>query len=214
MKKALTIGLAFALVATAGVLMAQDHPEHPKKKDPAKKTETQKPEHPSEHPNEHPDSPPMPIPTEEHAWLNKLVGEWEYTGSFTMGEESQPLVGTESARSLGGWWLIAEIVSTDQLMPFTGISTLGYDATKGQYFGTWVMSMDGTMMHYTGKVENDGKTLTLNTKGPNMETGEGEVNMKDVYTIVDADHKTLTSFFQNPDGSWTQMMTLTYTRKK
>ena len=49
-------------------------------------------------------------PQKEHQWLQKLVGEWTYEGEATMepGEPPAKMTGTESVRSLGGLWILAE----------------------------------------------------------------------------------------------------------
>jgi hypothetical protein len=49
-------------------------------------------------------------PQKEHHWLQKLVGEWTYETEASMGPDQPPekATGTESVRSLGGLWIMAE----------------------------------------------------------------------------------------------------------
>jgi hypothetical protein len=48
-------------------------------------------------------------PQEEHRWLHKLIGEWTYEHACEPGTEpAETLTGTESVRSLGGLWVLAE----------------------------------------------------------------------------------------------------------
>jgi hypothetical protein len=54
---------------------------------------------------------PMPVqPQKEHQWLQKLVGEWTYETEAMMEPDQPPAkwTGTETVRSLGGLWLLAE----------------------------------------------------------------------------------------------------------
>ena len=49
-------------------------------------------------------------PQKEHGWLQKLVGEWTSEAEATMepGKPPETFRGTESVRSLGGLWVLAE----------------------------------------------------------------------------------------------------------
>ncbi len=51
-----------------------------------------------------------PEPQKEHEWLQRFVGEWTFEGEATMepGKPPAKFSGTESVRSLGGFWILAE----------------------------------------------------------------------------------------------------------
>ena len=66
--------------------------------------------------------------------------------------------GTESTRTLGGFWAVSEYKGDFMGTPFAGVMTVGYDAEKKKYVGTWVCSMCDRLSKYEGSV--DGKTLT------------------------------------------------------
>jgi Protein of unknown function (DUF1579) len=159
------------------------------------------------------DAPKMPAPQKEHAWLKQLEGEW-VTESEAVMEPGKPPIkykGTETIRSLGGFWSMAEITSDFMGTPATGVMTIGYDAQKKKYVGTWVCSMADWLCKYEGAA--DGQVLTLETEGPHPVTGK-PVKMKDVIEVKDKDHKVMTSHIQGEDGKWTQFMTMTAKRKK
>ncbi len=86
-------------------------------------------------------------PQKKHLWLHQLIGEWVYESEVLMGPAQPPEIGAgaEVVRSLGGLWAIAEGQGE---MPGCGaattIMTLGYDAQKQRYIGTWI----GSMMTY------------------------------------------------------------------
>jgi hypothetical protein len=160
------------------------------------------------------EGPKMPSPQKEHEWLKQLEGEWE-TVSEAYLEPGKPPVkstGTESVHSLGAFWSVAEFKGTCPLGgPFSGIMTIGYDAQKKKYIGTWVCSMCDHLLRYEGTA--DGKVLTLETEAPNPATGK-LTRMRDVFEIQGPDQKVLTLSMQGENGQWIKFMTVTSHRKK
>jgi hypothetical protein len=159
--------------------------------------------------------PPLPAPQKEHEWLKQLEGEWITEAEAVVGPGQPPIKikGTEVVRSLGGYWTVGEFKTDFMGTTITGIQTLGYDAQKKKYVGTWVASVDGHLWKYEGTLDAAGKVLTLNTEGPNMEAQGKMTKMKDVIEIKDKDHKVLTSFMLNDDGKWVQFYTSNARRK-
>src|SRR5262245_40955276 len=89
------------------------------------------------------EAPKMAEPQKEHKWLQQLEGEWETTAEMIV-EPGKPPVkskGTESVRSLGGFWSVSEMKGECMGVKVTGLMTVGYDARKKKYVGTWVCSM-------------------------------------------------------------------------
>jgi hypothetical protein len=159
------------------------------------------------------EAPTMPAPQKEHSWLKQLEGVWETEGEGVV-EPGKPPVrskGTETVRTLGGFWSVAEMTGDCMGIPITGVMTIGYDAREKKYVGTWVCSMCDRLWRYEGTV--DGNVLTLNTEGPHMVTGK-LVKMRDVIEIKDRDHKVMTSSMLGEDGKWVPFMTMTSRRKK
>ncbi len=97
-------------------------------------------------------------PQKEHAWLQQLVGEWTYEHEARMGPDQPPMkaTGTESVRSLGGLWVLAEGQTE---MPGVGegrmLMTLGYDPERKRYVGTWIGSMMTHLWVYDGALGAD-----------------------------------------------------------
>jgi hypothetical protein len=154
-----------------------------------------------------------PAPQKEHEWLNQFVGEWELESEMLL-EPGKPPVkgkGTESVRSLGGFWIVSEMKGECLGFTVTGVMTVGYDPRTKKYVGTWVCSACDWLCHYEGSV--DGKTLTLHCEGPNPTTGK-TAKMKDVMEWKDKDTRVLTSSILGEDGKWTVFMTATAKRKK
>jgi hypothetical protein len=159
--------------------------------------------------------PPMKAePQREHEWLQKAVGEWTFEGEITMepGKPPAKLEGTESIRSLGGFWILLEGQCEMPSGPETMLVTLGYDPQKKRFVGTFIASMMPHLWLYDGGLDADEKVLTLNTEGPSM-TAEGKMaRFKDVMEIKSDDHRVLTSHMLGDDGKWRKVMTIHYRR--
>ena len=155
-------------------------------------------------------------PQTEHRWLQKLVGEWVYETEAQMepGKPLEKFTGTESVRSLGGLWILAEGKGE---MPGGGAATmmltLGYDPQWKRYVGTWVGSMMTHLWVYDGVLDADGKSLTLDTEGPDMSIDGKLAKYRDVYEIKSDDRRTVTSHILGDDGTWQVMMKASYRRK-
>jgi hypothetical protein len=156
-------------------------------------------------------------PQKEHHWLQKLIGDWTCEGEATMepGKPPAQWKATESVRSLGGLWFLAEGQGE---MPGGGASTtlmtLGYDPQKKRYVGSFIASMMTHLWVYDGALDADGRVLTLDTEGPAF-SGEGKIaKYKDVIEFKSDDHRVLTSHVQGDGGEWNGIMTAHYRRTK
>lgn len=150
----------------------------------------------------------------EHEWLKQLLGDWTVSGKCDMpGLPPTTTTGSEHARPLGELFVVGEGSGE---MPGGGdadmLMTLGYDADKKKFVGSWAGSMMSGMFFYEGELDASKKVLTLNTQGPSM-TGDGSIaHYQDVITLVSSDERTLHSQTLQPDGSWKRFMTATYRR--
>jgi hypothetical protein len=156
-------------------------------------------------------------PQKEHRWLEKLVGEWTSEGEATMepGKPPEKFRGTESVRSLGGLWILAEGQGE---MPdgtkATTLMTLGYDPGRGRYVGTFVGSMMTHLWVYDGALDAAERVLTLDTEGPSMTADGPMAKYRDAIEFKSDDHRVLTSHVLGDDGTWRGFMTAHYRRRK
>lgn len=163
-----------------------------------------------------PEKHETPEPQEEHRWLQKLVGDWTYEGEAPMkpGEAPEKFGGTETVRKIGELWVVGEGRGP---MPggeeATSVLSLGYDPQKRAFVGTWFGSMMNNLWVYEGSLDAGKRKLTLNTEGPNMQKEGEQAKYREVIELPDDDRRTFTSYVQGEDGSWQQMMTMTYRRK-
>ncbi len=161
------------------------------------------------------DVPQFPKPKAEHGWLQELAGEWESeVEMMPPGQPPEKIKGTETVRSVGGFWIVAENRGTFMGAPFTGLLTLGYDAAKGRYVGTWIDSMTDYLWTYEGKVDKAGKVLTLETQGPCPDAPGKVSRFREVLEVRSEDHKVFSSSMEGEDGKWTTIMTVDYRRTK
>lgn len=153
-----------------------------------------------------------------HRWLQQLLGDWTSTSDCDMGpgQSAEKGSGTEHVRALGDLWVVMEGAGSlpggggEALMQMT----LGYDPEKNVFLGTWVGSMMTHMWVYRGTLDADQKVLTLETEGPSFKGDGKTARYRDVITIKSATERTLTSFGEQPDGSWKQFMQARYLRKE
>jgi hypothetical protein len=154
-------------------------------------------------------------PQKEHAWLQKLVGEWTYEGEAKTepGKPAERFKGTETVRAIGDLWVQGE--GKGEMPgggPATMLITLGYDPAKGRFVGTWVGSMMAHLWVYEGELDAAGRVLTLNSEGPSF-AGDGSIQKyQDVITVESADHRILTSRAPDASGGWNEFMTAHYRR--
>lgn len=146
-------------------------------------------------------------PQTQHAWLQRLVGEW----SYEVGDEK--LQGTEIVKPLGPLWIVGESTFT---MPGGGSGsariTVGFDPQKGRFVGTWIGSMMSYLWVYDGELDAAGRVLTLSAEGPSM-AGDGKMaKYQDIIELQSDERRGFTARVQGDDGQWKQMMSATYRR--
>lgn len=158
--------------------------------------------------------PPKVKATAEHKRLARFAGEWTTAGEMNMAPDQPAMktTGTETTRMLGDFWMVTKYQGEVFGESFTGVMTVGYDAKKQKYVGTWVCSVCDILYRYEGTMDKSGKELTLYTEGPDPATGK-LTKMKDVLRLTDEGTKVLTSHAVGPDGKWHKFMTMTSTKK-
>ncbi|MCO6454064.1 MAG: DUF1579 domain-containing protein [Pirellulaceae bacterium] len=159
----------------------------------------------------------IPEPQAEHLWLHQLVGQWSIESEFIMGPGQPPMntTGREIVRPLGKLWTIGEGAgNTPDSGSCDSMMTLGYDPQAKRFVGTFVASAMTHLWPYLGSLDASGKILTLDSEGPSF-AGDGTMaKYQDIIEFVTHDYRTLTSRFQNADGSWHQFMTAHYRREQ
>ena len=97
-------------------------------------------------------------------------------------------------------------------MPAESMITLGYDAAKKKYVGTFVCSAQDYLWEYEGAFDETGKKLVLTTIGPSLTDPAQQQTYRETIELTDADHKVFTSSFQDAEGEWQEIVSVNYTR--
>lgn len=160
--------------------------------------------------------PEMAKPTKEHELLGQFAGEWDVTTEIVgvPGVDSMKCTGTESAKLIGGFWLVGQGQASVEGMPMTSVLTLGYNPATKKYIGTFFCSTDSTLWSYVGTMDSSGKKLTLETEGPSPLDPTKKAKYREILELKDPDHKTFTSYMLGDDGKLTKFVTMEYQRKK
>lgn len=153
-----------------------------------------------------------PEPTQQHKWLQKLVGNWRIEGEAIMapGQPPSKYDATESVRQIGDVWVLAESSSPGSDGNIAAnLTTFGYDPAKQKFVGTFVSSMMTSLWVYEGDLQGD--KLSFYVEGPSF-SGNGTAMYRDEYEFLSDDHRTLISYVQQEDGSWFKFMEAHYYR--
>ena len=155
--------------------------------------------------------------TKEHAWLQRIVGEWTGEGTAEMGpgQPTQTFNVEESVRPIGDVWIQGEgRGKMPDGTPSTTLVTLGFDPDRKRFVGTFIGSMMTYLWIYDGELDRSERILTLNAEGPSM-AGDGKMaKYQDIVEVKDENHRTLSSQILMPDGTWTKIMTAHYRRRR
>jgi hypothetical protein len=160
--------------------------------------------------------PQMPPPVKEHEWLKKFVGEWDTSVEVYMEPGKPPMTckGSETAKMIGGFWIIGEGKAEMMGMPMSSVITLGYDPAKKKYIGTWIDGMSSYLWQYEGTVDEAGNKLTLESTGPCPKTPGKLREFRETVEFKSPDHRIFTSSIKEDDGKWVMIVKGEYTRKK
>jgi hypothetical protein len=155
-------------------------------------------------------------PGDVHAMLAKSNGTWNVETSMFMAPGAPPETSKGKAVNkmiLGGRYQVTEFKGTMMGQPFEGISTLGYDKHKNVFENTWVDNMGTGITKMTGPWDEATKSITFTGKMMDPMT-KYEMDVKQVFKIVDDNTQQLEMFTIAPDKSEVKFMEIKYTRAK
>ena len=151
------------------------------------------------------------MPGKEHALLGTMSGKWKATVKTWMSPgDPQVTEGTmDNEMEFGGRVLEGKFKGEMMGAKFNGLSIMGYDNAKKEYWSFWTDDMSTSSMMTTGPASTDGKTIT--TKGM-MEGMDGKPTEHVLTTtIVNPDQHVFT-MSMNMGGQMTKVMEITYNR--
>ncbi|MBE7455117.1 MAG: DUF1579 family protein [Phycisphaerae bacterium] len=209
MKGFTNVSIGTVIATTVGVVLAQSSESG---------NHASQPSGEAARPVQTPDPPAKDAgkPAREHALLKQLVGEWDMTFKMYTHPDQPPTEsrGTDSVRQLGDHWVISEMRTTLMGAPYHGVMSLGFDPAKKQVQGTYIDSFGCMLWVYKGTVNEAGDTLTLETEGQSLERIGATAKYKEVIQITGKDTRTFHSSTQFENGTWVNVVTIEYIRKK
>lgn len=150
---------------------------------------------------------------ENHAFIAKFAGSWDFELQYWMSGQEGKSVGTcESTLILGGRFLHAVVKSEFSGMPFEGAMTWGYNNVDKRFESTWIDSMSTLMMVAHGKRADDPNTIISYAEFTDPMTG-GKIRQREVVKWVSADRHTMEMFHTKSGAKEERVMFITYTRR-
>ncbi len=131
-------------------------------------------------------------------WLKQFEGTWAtaYNGNM-------------SSRILGEKWLLNEL----SVAGVSSVQTIGYDAEKKQFIGTWIDSTSSFIWKYTGSLDSTGKILILEAEGPDLSDPTKTRQYRDTYEFKSENEIAAVSQMLNDKGAWQTFSKGKMTRK-
>lgn len=159
-------------------------------------------------------APPMPKPGPEHKLLTQDAGTWDAV--VEMAEPGKPPTTSKGVEvntvGCGGLCLITSFKGDMGGMAFEGSGVTTWDPKKKKYVGSWTDSMSTGLSIAESTYDAAKKTFTGWMEGPDM-TGN-IMKARSVTQMTAANTRVFTLYGPGPDGKETQMMKITYTRRK
>ena len=155
---------------------------------------------------------PAPGPHEQHRWLARFVGEWDWTGRAELGGgQTYENSGTDSFRAIGEYWVVGEGAAEDNLR---SVLTLGFDPASRRFVGTWIDSTSSHLWRYDGEIDPTGNTVTLTAEGPSPTSPGVRAKFREVIEFKSADHRVNKGSVLGADGRWAEFLTIEARRRR
>ena len=151
------------------------------------------------------------MPGKEHTVLKGMEGKWKATVKMWTGP-GEPTVtsGTmDNEMEFGGRVLEGTYKGEMMGSKFNGLSLMGYDNKKKEYWSFWTDDMSTSAMMMWGTATADGKTITM--KGT-MEGWDGKPTEHVMTTQIVGPDTHVFTMAANMGGKLTPMMEITYNR--
>jgi hypothetical protein len=152
--------------------------------------------------------------SEPTKFLRGLSGEWSVVAEARLGPGQDPVrtESRETARLIGGRWLVAESSGTARGAPFTSILTLGYDDFAERFIGTWISGRQAHLWSYRGTLDASSGSLVLETEGPIHRDPTRTTRYREVIELDGPDRKVVRSMILGPDGAWFEFQRAEFVR--
>jgi hypothetical protein len=155
-------------------------------------------------------------PGEQHKKLASDIGTWNGKSTMWMGPGGPPVASeTKSVVTpiMDGRYVKVDVTGDLPGMgPFHGVGVYGFDNVQQKYVATWIDNQSTGIMHGTGEVSPDGKTLTW-TYNYTCPVTKKPTKMREVQTVTGSGTKTIEMFGNEPkSGKEFKMMRIELTK--
>lgn len=135
-------------------------------------------------------------PGEMHKMMAAEAGKWNCEMTFWEHDGAEPQktnVAANVSMAMGGRYQVGDYSGKMQFpgadgkmmeTDFEGKSTMAYDNASNDFTSTWIDNMGTGMMVMKGKMNDDGKSMTLQGEMVDPLT-KGTCKAREVYTVVD-----------------------------
>lgn len=155
-------------------------------------------------------------PADAHKMMASWNGTWVGETQMWMTPDAPPTKSVSTAVNkmvLDGRYQQSTHTGNFMGMPFNGMSTLAYDNVKKVFISTWIDNFGTGLMVLQGPWDSTAKTITLTGKMVDPAIGK-EVDVREVFTIVDNDNQVMEMYGKGYDGKEFKTMQINYKRKK
>ncbi|GGF09660.1 DUF1579 family protein [Hymenobacter cavernae] len=139
---------------------------------------------------------------EFHKMLARSNGAWTGQATMTFSPDAPPMTSTSTLTNhmaMGGLYQVSEITYVIMGKSITGVRVTGYDANK-KIFTRAMIQDGGNGVAMEGPWDATAKTMTFRYQQLNNATGKA-ADMKEVYTIIDANTEVLEIYRLDPQTS-------------
>lgn len=156
-------------------------------------------------------------PGKMHEYLTEGAGTWLGKSTMWMAPGTDPMTGESVMKvtpMMDGRFVRAEMEGEMPGMgAYTGMGIYGYDNVSKEFVATWVDNQGTGIANGTGKLSEDGKTLTWKIGYNCPVTGKPTV-LREIEKITGKNSKTLEMYGADPkSGKEFKMMVIELTRK-
>lgn len=155
-------------------------------------------------------------PGDMHKMMASWDGTWSSENTMWMEPGAPETKSTSTAVNkmvMNGMYQQSTHTGEMMGMPFSGMSTVGFDNHTQEFVSTWIDNMGSGIMVMKGPWDAATKTMTL--KGKMVDPGtKGEIAVRETFKIIDDNTQEMEMFITMPDGTEFKNMNIKFTRKK
>lgn len=151
----------------------------------------------------------------QHQWLARAAGDWSVTQSFWTAPDQAPKIDKGQARfdMVLNQRHLRQTLRIDDARKFEGLGYIGYDDATGRFFSTWMDVNFSGLVLANGALDANDASLVLKGQVPSSEGPGQTAPIREVLTIVDADHMRY-EFFETHKGAEFLAVRLDYARTR